>query len=296
MTAPIALLASFSLLALSVEGDPSLSRTSIVTVRTHGTATELWIVQPNGGEPQRLGGTSSVVSRPSWSLDGKHVLYTERSNARADLYLLPVGGGRKTLLSREPGMNADARLSPDGASIALTLTRDGNSEIYTLSNGRFTRLTNAWQLDSAPVWSPNGDRLAFVSARLGATEIFAMDRDGNNVEPLTGLGLNAQSPDWSPDGERIVFSARDGEKKSDIWTVDVKTRAVVRISTGAGLETEPSFSPDGRWIVFVSDRAGARDLWVMSADGGEARRITKDGDYSAPSWSPIARDALAIAP
>lgn len=296
MTAPIALFASFSLLALSVEGDPSLSRTSIVTVRTNTTGNELWIVRPNGGEPQRLGGTSSVISRPSWSLDGKNVLYTERASAQADLYLLPVGGGRKTLLSREPGMNADARLAPDGSAIALTLTRDGNSEIYSLSNGQFTRLTNTWQLDGSPIWSPNGDRIAFVSGRLGANEIFVMERDGKNAEPLTGLGLNAQHPDWSPDGERIVFSARDGEKKSDIWTVDVKSRAVVRISSGAGLETEPSYSPDGRWIVFVSDRDGERDLWVMSADGGEARRITKDGNYSSPSWSPLSRDAFANAP
>jgi TolB protein len=291
MPASVALLAS--LLALSVEGDPSLSRTSIVAVRANANSSQLWLVQPSGGEPRRIGGTSSVMSRPSWSLDGKSVLYTERANARADLYLLPVKGGRKTLLSRQPGLNADARPAPDGTAIALTLTRDGNTEIYTMSRGKLTRLTETWQIDTSPTWSPAGDRLAFVSARLGAAEIFVMDRDGANAEPLTGLGLNAQNPEWSPAGDQIVFSARDGEKKADIWSVDVNTRALVRLTSGAGLDVEPSFSPDGRWIVFVSDRSGARDLWVMSAEGGQPRRITNGGDYAMPAWSPEGRDALA---
>src|SRR5262249_6150419 len=148
----------------------SYVRASIVAVRSHGAASELWIVRPDGRDLHRLGGASSVLSRPSWSVDAKTVLFTEREDAQANLYSLPVGGGTRTLLCREPGSNVDARFAPDGSTIALTLTRDGNSEIYLLSRGILTRLTKSWELDASPVWSPSSDRLAFISTRNGAAE------------------------------------------------------------------------------------------------------------------------------
>lgn len=291
MPSPIALIAS--LLALSVEGDPSYVRSSIVAVRSHGPANELWIVRPDGADLHRLGATATALSRPSWTLDAKSVLFTERGDAQASLYSLPVDGGTKTLLCRERGSNSDARLAPDGSAIALTLTRDGNSEVYLLARGRLSRLTKSWELDASPAWSPSSDRLAFVSTRLGSAEIFVMDRDGKSVEALTGLGLRAQHPDWSPINDQIVFSVRESSTRASVWSVDARTRNLVRLTNESGIDTDPSFSPDGRWIVFVSDRSGARDLWIMSAEGGDAHPITSGGDFSTPAWSPLWRDSLA---
>jgi TolB protein len=103
--------------------------------------------------------------------------------------------------------------------VALTLSKDGNPEIYilALATGTFRRLTRHPGIDTEPTWSPDGRQIAFVSDRSGGPRIFAMDAEGGSVRQLTESGHHTQ-PRWSPRGDVIAYTAREGG--FNIWAVN----------------------------------------------------------------------------
>jgi TolB protein len=94
------------------------------------------------------------------------------------------------------------------------------------------------------------------------------------------------APRFSPDGQRIVMSLQEGGA-SNLYEMNIRSRATTRLSDSSAIDTSPSFSPDGSQITFDSDRGGSQQIYVMSASGGDAQRISfGDGRYSTPVWSP----------
>ena len=130
------------------------------------------------------------------------------------------------------------------------------------------RLTANPGNDTSPAWSPDGQRIAFVSTREGPAEIFVMNADGSGVTRLTyDLGLN-QYPNWSPDGAWIVFSGnRSGDR--EIYAISPDGGQQNRLTFNPGSDDHPVWSPDGLWILFLSDRdlAGTYNLYAMVRDG-----------------------------
>ena len=152
--------------------------------------------------------------------------------------------------------------------------------------------------DYSPAWSPDGTKIAFSSERLGNTEIYVMDADGENLVQLTRHRATDDSPSWSPDGRKIAFiSDRDhlfvvgpgqiGEL--EIYVMNAEGNNVVRITKTGGWKVQSSWSPDGRKIAFVSepDRSGNPEIYVMNANGKNPVRLTRNPGWDAdPSWSP----------
>ena len=94
------------------------------------------------------------------------------------------------------------------------------------------------------------------------------------------------APRFSPDGQQIVMSLTDGAN-TNLYSMDLRSRATTRLTDTSAIDTSPSYSPDGSQIVFESDRGGTQQIYVMSATGGPAKRISfGDGRYSTPVWSP----------
>jgi TolB protein len=145
----------------------------------------------------------------------------------------------------------------------LTLTKDGNSEIYALdpSGRRLDRLTFNIGIDTAPTWSPNGRQIAFESDRAGLPQIYVMDAEGANVRQLS-RGGEAHSPAWSPIGDRIAYVERVGGR-FQIVTVDADGGSR-QVMTSTGDNEDPSRSPDGQNI----------------------RRVTRGSGFQSPAWSP----------
>jgi Tol biopolymer transport system component len=145
----------------------------------------------------------------------------------------------------------------------------------------------------APVWSPQGDRVAFALGRFFQTiqgpagaDIAVVHTDGTGLRILTdGLG-NYGFPSWSPDGRRIVYrSSRGG--KSGLLIVDNETREVKTLNTGSDNENFPAWSPTGDLIAFTSYRGGNYDIYTIRPDGTELRRLTHSpGNDAHCSWSP----------
>jgi len=151
--------------------------------------------------------------------------------------------------------------------------------------------------DSAPVWSPDGRRLAFVSDSTftwedgGDADIFTSDAAGGALQRLTQTPELERSPTWSPDGRRIAFTVVSGldaaQPTSEIWAMNADGTNRRRISAPGATDYNPSWSPGGWRIAFASDRTGSREIYSMDTAGGDVRRVTRDADVDdQPTWSP----------
>ena len=191
------------------------------------------------------------------------------------------------------------------ARIAFVSDRDRNYEIYLMDDdGKNQRnLTNHPDRDLAPSWSPDGTRIVFMSERDGNGEIYMMDADGGNQQNLTNHPDRDYSPSWSPDGKRIVFvSDRDGFldihgfPTSEIYVMEADGENPQNLTNNRVEDGAPSWSPDGKRIVFISERDGhfigdfeliTSEIYVMDVDGGNQQRLTENRkNDESPSWSP----------
>jgi Tol biopolymer transport system component/erythromycin esterase-like protein len=197
----------------------------------------------------------------------------------------------------------DAPSIPLGGGTGLILFssyRDGESEIYSMNveGSDVTRLTEDDARLSQPVWSPDGNRIAFVRRRgVEYREIFVMKADGSGrVRVMTNYQSLDIEPTWSPDGSKIAFtSSRDsyygsGDEKVtvlNIYMVDTTTLQQMQLTDTQAWDSSPCWSPDGERIAFQSSRDGNNEIYVMAADGSEQVNLTRNaaGDVS-PVWSP----------
>jgi len=117
--------------------------------------------------------------------------------------------------------------------------------------------------------------------------VYLFNIDTGQQEVLGDFPGMTFAPRFSPDGNKVIMSmAING--KTDIWTMDLRTRKATRITDSPAIDTSPSYSPDGTKIVFNSDRGGTQQLYTMNADGSDIKRISgfSSGRYGTPVWSP----------
>lgn len=250
---------------------------------------ELYLMDVDGSNLLQLTDHRSIVLNPDFSPRGKELIFTSYRRGNPDLYRKEIFTGKETRISARKGLNIGGRYRrPDGQAIALTLSKDGNAEIYQIDlSGRIEkRLTHSWGIDVDPSWSPDGKAIAFVSDRQGNPQVFIADADGGDVHRLTLDGKYNATPAWSPKGDLIAFSRLDGGR-FDIYTIHPDGSGERRLTFGPGSKEHPRWSPDGRFLVYSSDQDGSKAIYVMRADGTGNRRISPAGGQSShPAWSP----------
>ena len=139
----------------------------------------------------------------------------------------------------------------------------------------------------SPAWSPDSRRLAYVSFEGNRSSVFIQTlRTGNRIQVSSKPGING-APAFSPDGRKLVLTLGGVDGNLDIHVLDINSRQTKRITTHRAIDTEGSWSPDGRYIYFTSDRSGGPQIYRVSANGGTPERITFEGSYNArPRMSP----------
>lgn len=120
----------------------------------------------------------------------------------------------------------------------------------------------------------------------GRPRVYLLNIDTGQKELVGDFPGMTFAPRFSPDGNRIILSQQDGDS-ANIFVMDLRSRAIRRLTNTKSIDTSPCYSPDGRQIVFESDRSGSQQIYVMNADGSRPHRISRQGGlYSTPVWSP----------
>ena len=174
----------------------------------------------------------------------------------------------------------------------VTAQQGGASRIYTLvvsdadGENEHTIMESTDPIMS-PAWSPDGRRLAYVSFEGHKSTVFVQTvRTGNRIKVSSRTGING-APAFSPDGRNLVLTLGGADGNLDIHVMDLSTRDVRRLTTSRAIDTEGSWSPDGKQIYFTSDRSGGPQVYRIDASGGAPERITFEGSYNArPRLSP----------
>ncbi|MGQ7248395.1 Tol-Pal system beta propeller repeat protein TolB [Halomonas sp. V046] len=132
----------------------------------------------------------------------------------------------------------------------------------------------------SPAWSPDGNKLAYVSFETERPAIYVQNvTTGQRVKLTDFEGLNS-APTWSPDGRQLAMAlSRDGQP--EIYVMDVGSQNVRRLTNSSSIETEPAWAPDGQSLIYTSDRSGGPQIYRQSVSGGEAKRLTYTGNYNA---------------
>ena len=223
---------------------------------------------------------SSGPLDPAWSPDGKWMAFS----MRGDIWKVPADGGDAIAVTKGPAYHFEPAWSPDGTRIAFSYQSTGNMDIGIVSadGGAEQTVASHAAVDIQPAWSRDGKSLFFASARACGWRIFRHDlATGVDTQIVNGI-----QPAVSPDGTQLAYEQRG------LYILDLATSksSLVR-DEETEFRMEPSWTPDGRNIVYVTEDRGSNDVRIIPASGGEPIALTFDAERHemSPAVSPDGR-------
>ena len=236
------------------------------------------------------------IATPSWSNDGKYIVYSSYSGGSMAVYRLDIGTAKVTRISNYKGINSAAAYSPNGDKIALALSKgysdQTNIYIMTLANKSLKQLTING-INTAPKFSPNGKSVIFTSDRSGRPNIYVAPVDSKYPQSsrLSSKIYQGYEPNYTPDGSNVVFMYQQpGVKGTKIASFNMATSDINIITNGKS-DTSPTVSLFGDMITYISSNSkGYNSLDMVSLDSDNHFSVMNVDDNNtliqSPSWSP----------
>jgi TolB protein len=270
----------------ALTGETGVFRSRLVFIGEEKGERALYLSDWDGNRMNRAGVKGKVLMSPRWSKDGTRIVYSDERNRQWGIYLLDFNNMNERKVYSSKGTNIAGDFLREGNEVIISSSKDGTPDLYLLNlkNSNTVKLTSSFGIEVSPVVSPDGRTIAFVSDKGGSPQIYTMRADGADMKRISFEGAYNTAPAWSPKGDKIVFSGRRGGNQIFIANPD---GSGLNQLTSQGNNEDPSFSPDGRYISFVSDRDGVKGIYIMRASGESQQRITpRTMKAYAPRWSP----------
>ena len=267
-------------------------RESLLGTVEKRNAKEVYVVDYDGANEQRITNSRDLNLNPSWSSDARGIAYSAyRRGAAPEILVSLIYTG--VLQNLTKGRYRDGAylpvFSPDGKQIAFAATAEGaNAQDIFVMNADGTnqrRLTTHPDSDTTPTWSPSGTQIAFTSDRTGKPQIYIMNVDGSGVRRLPIPDGEADRATWAPAPfNEIAYTARTGPGY-DIKVHELATGMTRQITFSEGSNEGAAYSPSGRHLAFQSTRSGPIQIFTIGRDGNGLRQITRSGNNQTADWS-----------
>jgi len=271
-------------------GDKGIFSTRIAYVTKKGSSFNLWVADADGESPQSALASSEPIISPAWSPNGGQLAYVSFEARKPTIYVHEVATGKRHLVANFKGSNSAPAWSPDGKTLALTLSRDGGSQLnlldVTVAGSQPRRIAQSSSIDTEPVFTADGKTIYFVSDRGGSPQIYRVPVAGGNPERVTFTGTYNISPALSPDGRWLAYVSRvSGAFKLHVMSLSSGNATAI---TDTIADERPSFSPNSKMLIYATQQQGKEALMTTTLDGKiKARLAGQTGDIREPNWGPF---------
>ena len=251
----------------------------------------LAVMDYDGVNLKYLTDSGSIVLAPRFSPSGDRVLYTSFESGFPRINILDVASvGRRQLETAQGEMAFSPRFSKDGSQVIYSLANGGNTDIYRsdLNSGASSRLTDAPSIETAPSFSPDGSQIVFESDRSGSQQLYIMSSGGGEPRRISFGEGRYGTPVWSPRGDLVAFTKQNaGRFHIGVMRTDGSEE---RLLTASFLDEGPTWSPNGRVLMFMRETQGAggtSSLYSVDISGRNLRALNLRSPASDPSWGPV---------